>query len=132
MSDILGLGIDVVSLARFTKLLRADRERGLRKHVFTEKEWPPEWREASFGFVLAKLSARFAVKEAAMKALGRGWGQGTFFKEFEVVPLKSGGVKLVLHGKAKELAREKGINNWFISIAHERYYAVATALALRD
>jgi holo-[acyl-carrier protein] synthase len=132
LSDILGLGIDVVSLARFTKLLRSEREVSLRRHVFTEREWPDDWAAAPDSFVLAKLSARFAVKEAAMKALGCGWGQGTFFKEFEVVPRGDGGVRLELHGNAKRLADERGINNWFVSIAHERYYAVATALALRD
>ena len=132
MSDILGLGIDVVSLARFTRLLRTDRETALRRHVFTEREWPSDWGSRPTSFLLAKLSARFAVKEAAMKALGCGWGQGTYFKEFEVVPREDGGIELELHGNAARLAERRGINNWFVSIAHERYYAVATALALHD
>ncbi len=132
MSDILGLGIDVVSLSRFTKLLAKGREKRLRRHLFSKREWPVEWGADLTPGLLARLSARFAVKEAAMKALGCGWGQGTFFREFEVVPKPTGGVELVLHGNAKRMAEERGINNWFLSIAHERYFAVATALALRD
>ncbi|MCX7022108.1 MAG: holo-ACP synthase [bacterium] len=132
MSDILGLGIDVVSLARFSKLFRSGREERLRRHVFSEREWPRDLGAEISPGLLARLSARFAVKEAAMKALGCGWGQGSFFHEFEVVPEPGGGVSLELHGNARNLARERGINRWFISIAHERYYSVATALALRD
>ncbi|HDR06619.1 MAG TPA: holo-[acyl-carrier-protein] synthase [Candidatus Coatesbacteria bacterium] len=132
MSDILGLGIDVVSLARFSRLFRVGREERLRRHVFSEREWPRRWGAELSPGLLAKLSARFAVKEAAMKALGCGWGQGSFFRDFEVLSDSGGGVRLELHGSARDLARERGINRWFISIAHERYYSIATALALRD
>ncbi len=132
MSDILGLGIDLVSLARFSRLLSEGREERLRRRVFSEREWPRKWGSKLSPGLLAKLSARFAVKEAAMKALGCGWGQGSYFHEFEVVPKPEGGVRLELHGNAKSLAENKGINRWFISISHERFYSVATALALRE
>jgi holo-[acyl-carrier protein] synthase len=65
-----------------------------------------------------RYAARFAAKEAGMKALGTGWHRGVRWKDFEVVNLRSGRPTLVLHGRAAEIAAESGVRAINLSLTH--------------
>ena len=77
----------------------------------------------------ARLAARFAAKEAVMKALGVGlW---TFkLRDVEVARHQSGAPELVLRGKATDLAERRGVTGWHLSLTHTDSMAMAVAIAL--
>ena len=90
---IVGTGVDLAEVAR----IRASVERyGARfvQRVFTAKEIGYVERKAN---KYERFAARFAAKEAGMKALGTGWSRGVTWKDFEVANLPSGRPTLVLH-----------------------------------
>lgn len=70
-------------------------------------------------------AARFAAKEAAMKALGTGWSDGVAFCQIEVIHRPSGRPDLVLHGRAGEIYRASGAVVAFVSLSHTDTYAAA-------
>lgn len=74
------------------------------------------------------LAARFAAKEAVLKALGTGWAQGIAWTDVEVVLLPSGQPTLALSGKAAELAKQLGISRWVISLSHTESLAIASVI----
>jgi holo-[acyl-carrier protein] synthase len=120
---IVGLGTDVVEIARFKSQL--DKSQRLAERVltptelcvFTEHNFPERF-----------LAKRFAAKEAAVKALGTGIGNGVSFQDVEVVNLSSGQPTLVFSGKFAELCEKQNISGSFISISDEQNYAVATVI----
>jgi len=65
-----------------------------------------------------RYAARFAAKEAGMKAIGTGWKQGVTWRDFEVANLPSGKPTLRLHGVAAEIASKLGVRNISLSITH--------------
>lgn len=114
-------GIDVVEVERFrTVLLRTPT---LAERVFTEAE-----RDSAKGRP-AQLAGRFAVKEAALKALGVGIG-AVPLRELEVVSDPSGAPRLELGPGAAALADRRGWSSVSCSISHERSVAVAVVVAL--
>ncbi len=120
---ILGCGIDVVEVSRVERLFRERGERLLAR-VLTERE-----REAcrrSRRPVLP-LARRIALKEAAMKALGTGWGRGVAFPQVETVPdpARPGHLRLQLHGRAGEVARALGADRIHASVGGGRERVVA-------
>ena len=127
MSDVVGIGIDVVEVARIRKALERAPDR-FRRRVFTEAEVAYcEARRDPY----PHYAARFAAKEAAMKALGTGWAGGIAFPEIEVVREPSGRPGLRLHGRARERLACRGGRHVLVSLSHGREYAVAQVL-LRD
>ncbi|HLG91609.1 MAG TPA: 4'-phosphopantetheinyl transferase superfamily protein, partial [Acidimicrobiales bacterium] len=76
-------------------------------------------------------AARFAAKEAAMKALGLGLG-GLRFCEVEVARDPSGAPRLRLHGQSAERARRRGVRGWRVSLTHTESLAQAVVLALGE
>ena len=72
-----------------------------------------------------RYAARFAAKEAGMKAIGTGWRRGVRWVDFEVVNEPSGKPTLLFHGKAKEFADSLGINNVALSLTHTATQGVA-------
>jgi holo-[acyl-carrier protein] synthase len=120
---IRGLGIDVVEVDRIRALAVKHGERFLGR-VFTLAE---------AGYCSGKsdpaphLSARFAAKEAAAKALGTGLARGVRFRDIEVVA-DGGPPRLVLHGKAGELARGLGVTRIHLSLTHEHGTAAAVVV----
>ena len=76
----------------------------------------------------SNLAARFAAKEAAMKALGTGI-RGVAWKDIEVVRHESGAPSIQLHGRAKNRAQRLGIQEMALSLSHSRKYAVASVIA---
>lgn len=124
---IIGLGVDIVPVARLREILEKHRERFLTR-TFTPDEvarCAGQRREAE------KLAARFAAKEAVLKAMGTGLTRGMSMNEIDVVPMESGQPTVRLTGVAAEVAKELGINAWQISLSDCETHAVASVIALR-
>ena len=117
---MIGIGIDAVDIERFRTLL--DRRPGLADRLFTEGE-------RSVGSGVAGLAARFAAKEATMKALGVGLGAFRFH-DVEVVRLESGAPDLRVTGTAETLATSRGVRGWKVSLTHTHLVAEAVVVAL--
>lgn len=123
--ELVSLGTDVVDLDRFRLALR--RTPGMVERVFTEGERAYALRKND---PTERLAARFAVKEATMKALGVGLGAFKFH-DVEVTKARSGEPSLKLSGAAVDLAARRGINGWMVSITHSDLIALAVVAALR-
>ena len=124
MGAILGLGVDVVSVARIGRLKDRLGSRFLGR-VFTDDELADIGAESAPD---ERVAARFAAKEAVMKALGTGLTGGVGFKQIEVSNLPSGRPVAKLSGAAADIARELGAAKVLITMANEREWAVAVAL----
>ena len=123
---IIAHGIDMVDIESTRRLL-ADPTGQLLARCFT----PQEQQSAGDGVDRPyRLSGRFAVKEAVMKALGTGFGEGVGFLDVEIVSLPSGAPSVVLHRKAKVQAEAMGIDRWLVSTSHEGNLAIASVIAL--
>lgn len=118
----LWLGTDVVDLDRFRLALR--RTPGMVARVFTEGERSYADRKRD---PAERLAARFAVKEATMKALGVGLGAFRFH-DVEVVRAPSGEPSLRLSGRAAVLAERRRITRWRVSISHSGLIALAVVV----
>ncbi len=121
---IKGTGIDIVEIERIQKAYLRFPEK------FMERTFTPKERAYIFsgGDPYGHLAARFAAKEAVMKALGCGWG-AVGFKEIEIINQDSGKPEAVLIGKAASMAGKQGIEEILVSLSHCQNYAVAQAIA---
>src|SRR5207302_10518826 len=117
-------GTDGVEVDRFRRGLA--RTPGVGRRLFTDGERAAGARRRD---PAQRLAARFAAKEAVMKALGVGLGAFTFH-DVEVVNAPSGKPGLVLRGKAAALAAERGVRGWELSLTHTDRTAHAVAVAL--
>lgn len=124
---IAGVGLDLVETARFGAAMERHRARLLTK-LFTAGE--RETCEARHNRVI-HYSARFAAKEAVLKALGTGWSGGIRWTDVEVVREESGAVRVALTGAAREVARRHNITTVHLNLTHTRHYAAAVAVAER-
>lgn len=122
---IVGLGTDLVGIERITAV--HDRQ-GIR---FLNRVYTP----AEQAYCLAarepgeRLAARWAAKEAAMKALGTGWAKGVAFTSIEVIPAGDGvPPRLQLHGAAAIRAQALGATRWHVSLSHSDGLAIATVI----
>ncbi len=124
MNRIIGIGIDIVEIARIERVFGNFPQR-FRERVFTEEEIHySEARRNRF----EEYAARFAAKEAAMKALGTGWRRGIAFRNIEVVNEASGKPNLLFSGRASEILNELGGTASFVSLTHSEAYAVAQVI----
>lgn len=123
--ELVSLGTDVVDLDRFRLALR--RTPGMIERVFTEGERAYALRKKD---PTERLAARFAVKEATMKALGVGLGAFRFH-DVEVVKARTGEPSLRLDNAALRLAGRRGIEGWMVSITHSDLIALAVVAGLR-
>ena len=118
------IGHDLVDLPRFARALEK-REASFKDRVFT----PAEWETASSRRDrVAALAARFAAKEAVMKALRTGWGQGVRWLDIEVLGGGRTPPELVLHGEAARRAEQEGLEMQ-LSLSHAGEMASAVVLA---
>lgn len=118
---ICGSGVDLCEVARIKDAIGRHGRRFVER-VFTEREIAyAESKANSF----ERFAARFAAKEAGMKALGTGWRRGVTWHDFEVANLPSGRPTLRLHGKAAEIAKELGVTNIALSLTHTKDQALA-------
>lgn len=121
-----GIGTDIIEIERIKRTVDRKGERFL-KRVFTDSELAfCSSRENPFPC----LAARFAAKEAVLKALGTGIGNCRW-TDVEVVRNGAGAPEIVLSGNAGKLACEIGITRVMISISHDRERAVSFALAVK-
>lgn len=111
---IVGTGVDLAEVAR----IRASIERfggRFTDRIFTAAEIAYVERKANR---YERYAARFAAKEAGMKAIGTGWKRGVTWHDFEVANLPSGKPTLKLHGIAAEIAKRLNVRNISLSITH--------------
>lgn len=120
---VLGVGTDLVDVARMRAAV--GRTPGLVARVFTDAEvaWANQARDPA-----QRLAARFAAKEAVLKALGVGLGAAPLTC-IEVVRSGSGAPAVVLHGAAADLAAARGVGAWHVSLTHTDALAAATVVA---
>ena len=117
-------GVDIIEVQRIAEMLERHGQQFLDR-VFTagEQGYSAESRRRN-----EHLAARFAAKEAVLKALGTGWRSGIAWTDVEVVPLPSGQPTVRLHGRAAEIAGEQRISAWSLSLSHTSNYAVASVI----
>lgn len=111
---IIGTGID---LAEVPRIRRAIERYGRRftERVYTPREIAYVERKAN---KFERYAARFAAKEAGMKAIGTGWRGGITWHDFEVANLPSGKPTLAFHGRAAEVAARLGVKHVSLSLTH--------------
>jgi holo-[acyl-carrier protein] synthase len=121
---MLATGVDIIEIPRVGQVLGRYGQRFLDR-VFTPEEIsycrgrPPN------------LAARFAAKEATMKALGTGTC-GVGWKDIEVARKESGEPSIKLHGRAERRAQRLGVQEVALSLSHSREYAVAFVVIRRE
>jgi len=155
-----GIGLDIIEIRR---LKAAIRKKGFLKRIYRPAEitaclravthrqacrqksvptvmpeahppvgWtdPPECGGINY---VQSLAARFAAKEAFLKAIGTGWGtkQSPHWKEIEILNDKSGRPFVKLSGKARQIARRQGIKHIHLSLTHTTTYALAFVICER-
>ncbi len=123
---ILGIGIDVVELDRIESLWQRFGER-FATRILTDLELR-ELPSQPDSNIIAYLSARFAAKEAGVKALGTGFRQGIGMKHLETLSLPSGKPILHLHGPASTMAERMGVGGTHVSLTHGRDVAAAVVI----
>jgi holo-[acyl-carrier protein] synthase len=122
-------GVDIVEVARVARMLSDHAER-FRERCFTPGE--RQYCDAGGRRTPERYAARFAAKEAVLKALGRGLGDGLAMIEIEVTRAASGEPRLVLHGSAAAIARERGVSAWAVSLSHTETIAMASVVGTLD
>jgi holo-[acyl-carrier protein] synthase len=121
---IVGSGIDLCEVPRIRQAIVRHGERFVER-VFTAREIAYAKRKAN---PFERYAARFAAKEAGMKALGTGWRGGIGWRDFEVANLPSGRPTLQFHGKAAEIAEKMGVKNIALSLTHTGEQAMALVI----
>jgi holo-[acyl-carrier protein] synthase len=121
---IVGLGLDISEIDRI--------EAAIKRHggPFLERLFTPAevaYCESHKG-KYERYAARFAAKEAAMKALGTGWSRGVRWRDIEVTREPSGKPTLRLEGVAAEIAKRMGVKNISLSITHSGNLALAEVI----
>jgi holo-[acyl-carrier protein] synthase len=125
-----GIGLDACEIARMRRSLAGATGARFRARVFTDGE--QAYCDGRGRARLESYAARFAAKEAAMKALGTGWGEGVGFRDVEIVREGDAAPRVVLHGAAARVARRRGLAHWHVTLTHTRDLAIACVLAERD
>lgn len=123
----MGLGTDLAEVNRIRESISRFGDRFLNR-VYTNGERSYALRKAN---VAERFAARFAAKEAGMKAIGTGWNRGVTWKDFEVVNEPSGRPKLVLHGVARLIATNLKVERISISLTHTKETAFAVVILER-
>jgi holo-[acyl-carrier protein] synthase len=121
---ILGVGVDIVEVHRIERAIQRHGER-FERRVFTPDEIS-HCRGPKTG--MQKFASRFAAKEAASKALGTGFGPHLALRDIEVVRDAVGPPRIVLHGRAREVAESLGATRTHVSLSHTDSHAVAVVV----
>ena len=121
---VVGVGTDLVDLDRFREAAR--RTPGILTRYFTadEQAYAERRRDPT-----ERYAARFAAKEAVMKAMGVGMG-ACKWREIEVAKARSGAPSVRLHGGALALAEARGVTRWHLTLTHTAHLAESIAVAL--
>jgi len=121
---IVGTGIDIAEVPRIRQSIERFGDRFLQR-IYTAGEI--RYCDSKANRV-ERYAARFAAKEAAMKALGTGWSRGVRWRDCEVTRLPGGRPAISFHGKAGEIAAKLGVKNSALSISHTAEQAIAQVI----
>ncbi|HLV89267.1 MAG TPA: holo-[acyl-carrier-protein] synthase [Candidatus Sulfotelmatobacter sp.] len=121
---IVGTGIDITEVPRIAQSIERFGDRFLQR-IFTEGERRYCDSKANR---IERYAARFAAKEAAMKALGTGWNHGVRWRDCEVTRKPGGRPTMAFHGKAGEFAGKLGVKNISLSLTHTADQAMAQVI----
>jgi holo-[acyl-carrier protein] synthase len=121
------IGVDMLEIARMEKVLA--RRPSFATRVFTQAERVYCERTAR---PAQHYAARFAAREAVLKALGTGFSRGIGLADVSVVNNEAGRPEVVLSGRAAEVAQEQGIREIALSISYTHDVAVASAVAMTE
>src|SRR3989440_12140815 len=121
---IVGTGIDIADVHRVAEAMERFGNRFLHR-VFTEGEM--RYCDSKANRV-ERFAARFAAKEAGMKALGTGWNHGVRWRDLEVRRQPGGRPTLMFHGKAAAFATELGVQHVALSLTHTAAEAIAQVI----
>ena len=121
---MIGIGVDLCEVERMRTAL--ERTPTLRHRLFTvaEQAYCDRRKDPT-----ERYAARFAAKEAVLKAMGLGLG-ACRWHDIEVARAESGVPSVLLHGVARDLAAERGISRWLLTMTHTHRVAEAIAVAL--
>ena len=111
---ILGTGVDLAEVPRIKASIERYGEKFIRR-IYTPAEIAYVERKAN---KFERYAARFAAKEAGMKAIGTGWRHGVRWQDFEVANLPGGKPTLRLHGVAAQVAAKLGVRSISLSLTH--------------
>ncbi len=121
---IVGMGIDIAEVKRIADVIESQKERFLRRvYTLDEVAYCEQFKNR-----YERYAGRFAVKEAAMKALGTGWSRGVRWVDLEVVRQRGGRPTLSLKGEAKNIADALGVKHIAVSITHTSEQAFAQVI----
>ena len=121
---IVGTGIDIAEVPRIAEAISRYGDRFLHR-VFTEAEIHYCDTKANR---IERYAARFAAKEAGMKALGTGWNYGVRWRDVEVCRQPGGRPTISFHGKAAEFAAKLGVAHIALSLTHTEAQAIAQVI----
>ena len=121
---IIGMGVDITEVDRIRAAIEKRGQAFLRR-IYTPKEIAYCER---FKNKFERYAGRFAVKEAAMKALGTGWQHGVRWVDLEVVRERSGKPTLSIVGEAGKIAERLGVKHIAVSITHTADQALAQVI----
>ncbi len=127
-------GIDICEIERVQEIFDKYGERFLNR-TFTETEI--KYCLSNRKLTAQRLAVRFAAKEAVSKALGAGinklgWDKGINWKDAEIIRNSRGAVEVRLFGKAAEIEKQLGIEEWTISVSHSKKDAIASVTGYRN
>jgi holo-[acyl-carrier protein] synthase len=126
--SVRGIGVDLVKISRMRDVITRWEDRFLRR-VFTDDEiaYCRSRRDP-----VPHFAARFAAKEAGLKALGTGLRLGVTWRELEVRRERGQAPRLVLSGRSRELGLARGATSMLLALTHEGDYALAQAMLVDD
>ena len=126
--DVKGIGVDLALISRLRQMVERWNERFLLR-VFTDEEIAYCRRRRD---PIPHLAARFAAKEATLKALGTGLAMGVKWREMEVRRQAGEAPTMVLSGRCRAIARDMGGHRVLLSLTHDGDYALAQAMLVGD
>jgi holo-[acyl-carrier protein] synthase len=126
VSEVRGIGVDLALITRMRQVVERWDER-FRQRVFTEGEIAYCRRRRD---PVQHFAARFAAKEATLKALGTGLSMGVRWRELEVRRERGQAPVMVLSGRCRAIARAKGGERVLLSLTHDGDYAMAQAMLI--
>ena len=121
---IRGIGVDSIELERIARVYREYGERFLNR-IYAPEELAYALR---YKDPVPRLAARFAAKEACMKALGTGWNNGIRWKDIVVVNTRMGKPEMKLLGEARRVADLLSVSHIHISITHSKEHAMVVVI----
>jgi holo-[acyl-carrier protein] synthase len=121
---IVGTGVDIVEISRIKNAAKK-WDKNFLGRIFTDKELEYSNEKVSS---YQHLAARFAAKEAVLKALGNGWTNRIEWKDIEVWNERSGKPNVRLSGEVLRISKELNVKDIIISMSHTRTYAIANVI----